>query len=108
MGEERSPDTGFSLGFLFGFFLGSFGVLLFTTETGQWLLAKFLEMSEKKTTELLEDSKSIISEISEADLKRFWHEELTVSEREESEDRREVKKNVGKGKTTNRRFFRRG
>jgi hypothetical protein len=108
MGEEHSPDIGFSLGFLFGFFLGSFGVLLFTTETGQWLLAKFLEMSEKKTKELLEEGKSIISEIGEADLKRFWHEELAVSDGEESEDGREIKKNVDKGKTTNRRFFRRG
>lgn len=108
MGEEHSPDIGFSLGFLFGFFLGAFGVLLFTTETGQWFLAKFLERTEEKTKKLLEEGKSIIGEPGEGDVKRFWHEELEVLEGGGSADEREAGKNIGRSKTTNRRFFRRG
>ena len=108
MGEEHSPDTGFSLGFLFGFFLGAFGVLLFTTEAGQWFLAKFLERTEEKTKELLEEGKSMMTETSENEVKRFWHEELGVLEGEGPADERKEEKDISRSKTTNRRFFRRG
>jgi hypothetical protein len=104
--SDPSPrsETGYSLGFFFGFLVGAFGTMLFTTDTGKMLLEKMLEAGEEKTRELWEEGSEAMSRV---DLDRFWHDEHLASERE-SKPREETDDDskLTDFKST-RRFFRR-